>query len=290
MVLACCMACSIAVGAQPTSYTEHIGSAEGLSNDFVIALAIDGQEHLWVATEAGVNRIAGRVCQPLTATQLTGRITSLYWHEESDCMLIGSEQWLTVYNEKNGQMRHLNDRDGLVPSSIDDIARAADGGVWLVYGDGQIQHLDCTTLTTRTLKLNQRHANRCAFDDGQGHLYIGHSQYGMTVVNIRDGSARNYQQQEDDPNGLPGNNVRCIYQDSNKQIWVGTDTGIARFYPEKGTFMKLTDAADGFDDNVYDILQMDDGRLWVATDIGGVKIVDNNRYDDAPLRLSSLNT
>ena len=205
-------------------------------------------------------------------------------------MLIGSEQWLTVYNEKNGQMRHLNDRDGLVPSSIDDIARAADGGVWLVYGVGQILHLDCTTLTTRTLKLNQRHANRCAFDDGQGHLYIGHSQYGMTVVNISDGSARNYQQQEDDPNGLPGNNVRCIYQDSNKQIWVGTDTGLARFYPDKGTFMKLTDAADGFDDNVYDILQMDDGRLWVATDIGGVKIVDNNRYDDAPLRLSSLNT
>ena len=290
IILACCVACSIAAGAQPTSYTEHIGSADGLSNDFVIALAIDGQEHLWVATEAGVNRIAGRTCQPLTATQLAGRITSIYWHEETACMLIGSEQWLTVYNEKNGQMRHLNGKDGLVKSSIDDIARAADGGVWLVYGDGQIQHLDCTTLTTTTLRLNQRHANRCALDDGQGHLYIGHSQYGMTVVNISDGSARNFQQQKNDPNGLPGNNVRCIYQDSNKQIWVGTDTGLARFYPDKGTFTKVTDTDDGFDDNVYDIIQMDDGRLWVATDIGGVKIVDNNGYDDAPLRLSSLNT
>ena len=271
-------------------YTDHISSADGLSNDFVVSLAIDGQGHVWVATEAGVNRIAGRVCQQLTATQLAGRITSLYWHEESACMFIGSEQGLTVYNEKNGQMRHLNGRDGLVMSSIDNIARAADGGVWLVYGDGQIQHLDCTTLTTRSLKIDQPHANRCALDDGQGHLYIGHSQYGMTVVNISDGSARNFQQQKNDPNGLPGNNVRCIYQDSNKQIWVGTDTGLARFLPEKGTFTKVTDAADGFDDNVYDILQMNDGRLWVATDIGGVKIVDNNHYDNAPLRLSSLNT
>lgn len=284
------MACSIAVVAQPTSYTEHIGTADGLSNDFVVALAIDGQEHLWVATEAGVNRIAGRECQQLTATQLAGRITSLYWHEETECMLIGSEQWLTVYDEKNGQMRHLNSSNGLEPSSIDDIAQAANGGVWLVYGDGQIQHMDCTTLTTSTLKFNHPHPNRCAFDDGQGHLYIGHSQHGMTVVNISDGTARNYQQQEGAPDGLPGNNVRCIYQDNNKQIWVGTDAGLARFLPDKGTFTKMTDITDDLDDNVYDILQMNDGSLWVATDIGGIKIVDNNRYDDAPLKLSSLNT
>ena len=186
---------------------------------------------------------------------LDGLITALYWHEGSNNMLIGSERGLTVYNVNSRQTRHLNGKDGLTVSSVNHIAKAADGGVWLVYGDGQIQHLDCTTLAIRDLKLKRPHGNRCAMDDGRGHLYIGHSQHGMTMVNINDGASHNYQQQIGDAHSLPGNNVRCIYQDRDGQIWVGTDTGLALFHPDRGTFTKVTDGADHFDDNVYDIIQ-----------------------------------
>ncbi len=285
-----CMIWSIAACAQVIGYTDHISSADGLSNDFVVSLAIDGQGHVWVATEAGLTRIAGKTCIPLKEEPLDGLITTLYWDEGSNNMLIGSERGLTVYNVNSRQTRHLNGKDGLMVSSVNHIAKAAGGGVWLVYGDGQIQHLDCTTLAIRDLKLKRPHGNRCAMDDGRGHLYIGHSQYGMTVVNISDGASRNYQQQIGNTHSLPGNNVRCIYQDRDGQIWVGTDTGLALFHPDRGTFSKVTDGADHFDDNVYDILQREDGKLWVATDIGGVKVVDQGRYTDTQVRLSSLNT
>lgn len=285
-----CMIWSIAACAQVIGYTDHISSADGLSNDFVVSLAIDGQGHVWVATEAGLTKIAGKTCIPMKEEPLDGLITTLYWDEGSNNMLIGSERGLTVYNVNSRQTRHLNGKDGLMVSSVNHIAKAAGGGVWLVYGDGQIQHLDCTTLAIRDLKLKRPHGNRCAMDDGRGHLYIGHSQYGMTVVNISDGASRNYQQQIGNTHSLPGNNVRCIYQDRDGQIWVGTDTGLALFHPDRGTFSKVTDGADHFDDNVYDILQREDGKLWVATDIGGVKVVDQGRYTDTQVRLSSLNT
>lgn len=285
-----CMIWSIAACAQVIGYTDHISSADGLSNDFVVSLAIDGQGHVWVATEAGLTRIAGKTCIPMKEEPLDGLITTLYWDEGSNNMLIGSERGLTVYNVNSRQTRHLNGKDGLMVSSVNHIAKAAGGGVWLVYGDGQIQHLDCTTLAIRDLKLKRPHGNRCAMDDGRGHLYIGHSQYGMTVVNISDGASRNYQQQIGNTHSLPGNNVRCIYQDRDGQIWVGTDTGLALFHPDRGTFSKVTDGVDHFDDNVYDILQREDGKLWVATDIGGVKVVDQGRYTDTQVRLSSLNT
>ena len=290
MSFAGCMIWSIAACAQIISYTDHISSADGLSNDFVVSLAIDGQGHVWVATEAGLTRIAGKTCIPMKEEPLDGLITTLYWDEGSNNMLIGSERGLTVYNVNSRQTRHLNGKDGLTVSSVNHIAKAADGGVWLVYGDGQIQHLDCTTLAIRDLKLKRPHGNRCAMDDGRGHLYIGHSQHGMTVVNISDGASRNYQQQIGNTHSLPGNNVRCIYQDRDGHIWVGTDTGLALFHPDRGTFSKVTDGADHFDDNVYDILQREDGKLWVATDIGGVKVVDQGRYTDTQVRLSSLNT
>ena len=286
----CCIIWGIAAYAQMIGYTDHISSADGLSNDFVVSLAIDGQGHVWVATEAGLNRIAGKTCIPMKEEPLDGLISALYWDEGSNNMLIGSERGLTVYNVNSRQTRHLNGKDGLKISSVNHIAKAADGCVWLVYGDGQIQHLDCTTLAIRDLKLKRPLGNRCAMDDGRGHLYIGHSQHGMTVVDISDGASRNYQQQIGDAHSLPGNNVRCIYQDRDGQIWVGTDTGLALFHPEQSTFTKVTDEADHFDDNVYDILQREDGKLWVATDIGGVKIVDQGRYTDTQIRLSSLNT
>ena len=177
---------------QETGANKHISTANGLSNDFVISLAIDGRGRVWVATEAGVNRIAGDMCLTLPDERLAGRITALHWHEASGNMLIGTEQGLTVYNEKSGIIRHLNSDDGLVTSSINDILDSTDGGIWLVYGNGQVQNFDDKTFTAKNLKLSQPHDSRCAMDDGHGHLYIGHSQHGMTVVNLKNGASQNY--------------------------------------------------------------------------------------------------
>ena len=134
----CCIIWGIAAYAQMIGYTDHISSADGLSNDFVVSLAIDGQGHVWVATEAGLNRIAGKTCIPMKEEPLDGLISALYWDEGSNNMLIGSERGLTVYNVNSRQTRHLNGKDGLKISSVNHIAKAADGCVWLVYGDGQI--------------------------------------------------------------------------------------------------------------------------------------------------------
>ena len=294
VLTACCVLWTMMVLAQPqeTGANKHISTANGLSNDFVISLAIDGRGRVWVATEAGVNRIAGDMCLTLPDERLAGRITALHWHEASGNMLIGTEQGLTVYNEKSGIIRHLNSDDGLVTSSINDILDSTDGGIWLVYGNGQVQNFDDKTFTAKNLKLSQPHDSRCAMDDGHGHLYIGHSQHGMTVVNLKNGASQNYLQNED-VHSLPGNNVRCIYQDQDGYIWVGTDTGLAQFNPKTGTFTKVTNASDNYDDNVYDVHQMADGKLWVATDIGGVKVVGKNdlyHYDGTVAGLSSLNT
>ena len=40
----------------------NIGLREGLSNEFVNDLVMDEQGFLWVATESGLNRIAGNKC------------------------------------------------------------------------------------------------------------------------------------------------------------------------------------------------------------------------------------
>ena len=279
--------------------TGRINSANGLSNDQVLSLAIDGQGYVWVATEAGVNRIAGKTCQafPLTEQVTDHRISSLHWHEATSQMLIGTERGLTLYNPATGIVRQLTADDGLKRSSIEDIATTGKD-VWLVYGNGDVQRLDPQTLTSTTLKQANPKRNRCALDDGKGHLYLGHNRNGMSIINLNSGTTSNYQHQQGEARSIPGNNVRQIYQDNMRRIWVGTDGGLALFDPQSGTFTKVTGQTDEYDDNVYDIRQTSDGMLWVATDIGGIRILDPSQrpadgklhFTDAKIALSSKNT
>ncbi len=52
----------------------------------------------------------------------------------------------------------------------------------------------------------------------------------------------------------------------------------------------MTEQKDDFDENVYDMCEMEDGSLWVATDPGGVKVVRNLQYEDMKVMVSSINT
>lgn len=91
MLAGCLWAGLMATAAQGLGVTRHISSADGLSNDFVVAQSIDGMGYLWVGTESGVNRIAGNTCRPMFAEQLEGSlITALHWHAATGHMLIGA--------------------------------------------------------------------------------------------------------------------------------------------------------------------------------------------------------
>jgi len=288
--------CSLMPYAQVHNISKCINSSDGLSNNFVNAIAIDGQGYVWAATESGVNRIAGKICQPVVTSEIVSGqyISSLYWHEPSGQMLIGTERGLAVYNPTKGTTEILNAHNGLVKSSINNIASASDG-VWLVYGNGEVQKLKIEKgkLLPVNLKMKELHDNRCAIEDGRGHLYIGHPQHGMSIVDLSTGQTTNYRYQKEKKDGLPGNNVRCIYKDRQQRIWVGTDRGLARFDPNTGTFSKVS-GANGFEDNVYDIKQMNDGTLWIATDIGGIKVLSPDNavlcYENVSVKTSSLNT
>lgn len=286
--------------AQEYTVNRRISSANGLSNDFVISMAIDGDGYVWVATEAGVSRIAGKTCQTFSRSELTNerRITSLYWHAASGQMLIGTDVGLVAYRLEDGRVKELTEKDGLIVSSIDDITASDDKHVWLVYGNGQIQELSPMTFIVSDLKLPIAYRNRCAIDDGHGHLYIGHSQHGMSMVSQSNGSVKRFEHQPGNPTSLPGNNVRQLLMDDMQRIWVGTDNGLALFLPQSGTFKKVTHPDNNYDENVYDVIQMDDKTLWVASDMGGISVLRPEQvgsdgdlhFSDTKVKLSSLNT
>ena len=282
--------------------TRHIDMTNGLVNDFVRTLHIDGQGYVWAITEGGVSVLAGQGCRTfdLLPKSKTGNATSLFWHNSTQSMLIGYEHGLAVYRPVIDKVFWFSVDDGLPPSSINDIQPTGED-LWLAFGNGRILRAQLTIdedhsphIQHTELSMPDHYRIRCVMDDHKGHLYIGLSQRGMSIVTIATGAVISYQHQDGVPSSLPGNNVRRIIQDRDGRIWVGTDRGLALFDPEAGTFTKVLHPDADYDDNVYDICHMSNGAILAATDIGGVKEVkpdiSTRYYTTTKIRLSSLNT
>ena len=81
-------------------------------------------------------------------------------------------------------------------------------------------------------------------------------------------------------NGLPGNDVECLYQDSKGFIWAGTRFGLSMF---DGTYFRnfLHDPLDSSSlggTRIYKIQEDKTGMLWVASENFGLSRIDLNTF------------
>ena len=279
----------------PAVQPRLVDSSLGLSNNFVISLAADAQGYVWAGTESGLNRISPGVCTVFRCSPLArsgrgngNRIGTLYHDAATGLLFVGTEGGLCILNTLTGQFVTTVIGDSLVGYSVEDIFPSADGTLWIAYANGRLQRIDARSLRVSSLPDSGLQSVRSGLDDRQGHLLIGHNKQGMSLVDSRTGSVlRRFVHEAGHPGSIPGDNVRCIRQDSRGRIWVGTDHGLALYEPQTGRFRRVTHCGSAFDDNVFDIRQMADGSLWVACDVGGVSILDADAIPaDGPLCFS----
>ena len=77
--------------------------------------------------------------------------------------------------------------------------------------------------------------------------------------------------------GLSGNRVRVIYEDSHGTLWVGTDNdGLNRL--EGDTFTYLEQQHGLSNDSVRALVEDHEGSLWVGTFGGGLNRLKDDRY------------
>lgn len=74
--------------------------------------------------------------------------------------------------------------------------------------------------------------------------------------------------------GLPSNEVHCIYEDSKGYIWICTDAGLAKY---NANVFRIFDASSGLPDNtVFEVFEDDWSRLWFRTYTGGIGYIRND--------------
>lgn len=276
--------------AQP--YTiKHLSIREGLSNNHVVSIAQDKRGFLWFATEEGLNKFDGirfltYYKEETTGKQsITGNELNCLLDDPSDSILwIGTQRaGVNAYNYANDTFityKHdENNPESLITDDITKIIAANDGNLWIcTYWKG-VDYFDKQTgkfthYNTESIPGFPSNHIWCAVDGGNGFLYIGHVDRGLSILSIKDKTVQNFMHNPQNPNSLPGNEVTCVYKDKTGNIWIGTDRGVVLFNQEAESFIPFDDKTNSISQRVYDIRQLDDNRLWIAMEFGGIAIVD----------------
>ncbi len=118
----------------------------------------------------------------------------------------------------------------------------------------------------------------CFFVDDRGSLWISLDNLGVALVNTRVNKSlvKLYSQKD----GLPGNSVRALYEDSKGNIWFGGFMNGLGVLSSKdlinGKIVTFTKKNGLPGNSIRSILEDDLGRLWIGTRYTGIAVIRLN--------------
>lgn len=254
---------------------------DGLSSNYTQKIIQDQKGYIWVATSSGLNRFDGQKFilygQDNHKTEQNW-INSLLADPTNDNVWVGTDQGLFYFDYPTGSMMPHATPLSHLDKNITGLTAATDSGIWITHHTAGVIHWsaqDTTCYTPQTV-LGLKGPFQTAVDDGNGNLYIGHSDKGLSIISIKNNFCKNYRHIPGNQNSLPDNSVNVIYKDKSHNIWLGTNNGLVLFNPQKESFTTFRQMEDNehslLGNQVADIKQMNDGTLWISTYLGGVSI------------------
>ena len=168
---------------------------------------------------------------------------------------------------QNIKFEHYNDNDGLSHNSVRHIVQDKHGFLWLGTFSGLsrfdgYQFKSFTTSSVGENKLYNDDITALVLDDSLNNLWIG-TRKGLTLFKTDTHTFKTYLSDKNNPNSLPDEEVRSVYVDKLKRVWVGTKTkGVFLLYPEENRFEKVF--IKGFN-YIKEIFEDKKGHIWIGS-------------------------
>ena len=175
-------------------------------------------------------------------------------------------------------------------SAIDDIyGLLADDqqGLWIGTGSSELKHLDLWTghFTNFVLPLPENEAGTprnliiwSILKDSYGDLWIGTYGGGLFKMDLESQEMFRYHHIEGDAGSLSHNWVVQVYEDTQRNLWIGTEMGFNRYNREQDNFSRfyvndwsrIEDNLNPNENSLGVFLEDKSGRLWVGSYGGGL--------------------
>ena len=216
---------------------------------------------------------------------LEARVISSLLVDREGFLWIGSRNGLYRYDgyEALRFVPDPGDRQSIGDSDIRTLYEARDGAIWIGTNTGGLSRLDPGTGRFRNFRNVPDDPASLSYDsvyeiteDAEGQVWVA-TQFGLNRLDPASGRFERFAHDPDDPDSLPGNYVIPLLTDASGQVWIGTvGGGVARWLPAARKFERidLAGASGSFaqHNDVFDLVDSGDGRIWAATRAGVVRI------------------
>lgn len=249
--------------------------SDGMPNAAVNDIYLDSSNSLWFGTEKG-------------AVLYKQGLFSIF--TEADGLTNNNVK--KIIEDREGNMWYATDRGGVqkmslgkfrtvsINSSVNCIAESQNGLVWIGTDNGLLSYEKNAFVENKLTKMLSGIRIRHVGTTSTGDLLVStYAQYGQVLM-TKDGNIRYWTTKE----GLAGSRVRVAIEDSKKNYWVGTTTGLTRIDSVTGKLTNYTKNDGLVNDYVMCLLEDSEGVLWIGTDGGGISIMKDDKI------ISSLST
>lgn len=236
---------------------QHLKVDDGLSQSSVQSIYQDELDNMWIATRDGINKFDGNkieVFRPIIGdtTGLFGNNIQTVCGDHNGHVFIQCLTGLVIYSLKKQTMEIIK-RNG-----VECISHGKER-LWIGCKDS-IKYFN---IQKKSIKFfcnleNEIKINKI-LEASDGTLYVGSQQNGLYIVD-KNKKIRTL---------LPKLNIICLYEDDQKNIWIGTvDSGIYRIDRQNTLIHYMHDEKNknSISDNyVRAICQDDLGNFWIGT-------------------------
>ena len=237
------------------AYKHAVSDTTTLNDDYIVSLAEGPEHNIWVETRNGFNiynpsteKFSHDIVGSLKNIGLPdARITALKKDDFGNFWFLHATKGIYKYDASSRKVTHLvhnhADDDSIYSNTVSDLSVDSKGNIWLIYSLGVLEKLNPVTY-----KVNYRS-----------------------------------QVMEKLPAGL--NTTYRVYIDKQDDLWcfVPTYSSGVYYVSIKNNIFKHIDKGDGpthLNTNVVaNVIQDDKNRIWIATDHGGINLLNKQDFN-----------
>jgi ligand-binding sensor domain-containing protein/tRNA A-37 threonylcarbamoyl transferase component Bud32 len=282
---------------------------DGLWGNIVRSVYTDANEVLWIGTSKGLNRKAGIDGEFEKIPRFSSMQVKSIYKDSSQNMWFCTDKGLVRL--KDGEYKLFTTRDGLSSNLVQQVLEDHKGNLWIsTYGGGlnRLSNGEFTTISKVDGLSGDNLVGLCI--DRDNNLWIGTEGTGLnrlplpdgpiTILNSKNGLSNNYigdlicEDKEGSlwigtekglsqlhngklvtwttAEGLTDDYISCVYEDSQKRLWVGTYTGglnILESKPGTGNYRVSTLArmkgADNLPLQIASLWEDRSHNIWIGS-------------------------